>query len=133
VAAIRYTGARPVLVDIDPVTWTLDPAQLERAINPRTKAIIPIHLHGRLADMAAILDIANHHGIPVIEDAAQAHGAEFGGRRAGTSGAIGCFSFYPGKNLGACGEGGWHRDRSARYRPAAPPDARLGAGGALLP
>ncbi len=91
VAAIRYTGARPILVDIDPDTWTLDPAQLERSITPRTKAIIPVHLHGRLADMPAILDVANRHGIPVDEDAAQAHGAEFEGRRAGTFGVIGCF------------------------------------------
>jgi dTDP-4-amino-4,6-dideoxygalactose transaminase len=106
VAAIRYAGARPVFVDIDPVTWTMDPAQLEQAITPRTKAIIPVHLHGRLADMTAIMEIANRRGVPVIEDAAQAHGAEFQGRRAGTFGAIGCFSFYPGKNLGACGEGG---------------------------
>lgn len=106
VAAIRYTGAKPVFVDIDPQTWTMDPSQLEQAITPRTKAIIPVHLHGRLADMAAIMEIASRHGIPVIEDAAQAHGAEFEGRRAGTFGVIGCFSFYPGKNLGACGEGG---------------------------
>ena len=106
VAAIRYANAKPVLVDIDPVTWTMDPAALERAITPRTKAIVPVHLHGRLADMGAILAIAKRHGIAVIEDAAQAHGADLGGRRAGTFGDIGCFSFYPGKNLGACGEGG---------------------------
>jgi len=106
VAAIRYTEATPVLVDVDPDSWTMDPAALERAITPRTRAIIPVHLHGRLADMDAILAIARRHGIPVIEDAAQAHGAEWHGRRAGTFGEIGCFSFYPGKNLGACGEGG---------------------------
>ncbi len=106
VAAIRYTNATPVLVDVDPDTWTMDPAAIEAAITPRTKAIMPVHLHGRLADMAAILAIADRHGIPVIEDAAQAHGAEFDGRKAGTFGAVGCFSFYPGKNLGACGEGG---------------------------
>lgn len=106
VAAIRYANATPVLVDIDPTTWTMDAAQLERAITPRTKAIIPVHLHGRLADMSAIRAIADRHGIPVIEDACQAHGAEIGGKRAGSLGAIGCFSFYPGKNLGACGEGG---------------------------
>ena len=106
VAAIRYAEATPVLVDVDPETWTMDPAALERAITPRTRAIIPVHLHGRLADMDAILEIARRHGIPVVEDAAQAHGAEQGGRRAGTFGEIGCFSFYPGKNLGACGEGG---------------------------
>ncbi len=106
VSAIRYVGARPVLVDIDPVTWNMEPGLLEKAITPRTKAILPVHLHGRLADMPAIMAIADKHGIPVIEDAAQAHGAELDGRRAGTFGAIGCFSFYPGKNLGACGEGG---------------------------
>lgn len=106
VAAIRYCNATPVFVDIDPVTWTLDASQLEAAITPRTKAIIPVHLHGRLADMTAILSVANRYGIPVVEDCAQAHGAEVDGKRAGTFGAIGCFSFYPGKNLGACGEGG---------------------------
>ena len=107
VAAIRYAEATPVLVDVDPSSWNMDPAALERAITPRTKAIIPVHLHGRLADMDAILAIARRHGIPVIEDAAQAHGAVGpDGRRAGTFGEIGCFSFYPGKNLGACGEGG---------------------------
>jgi dTDP-4-amino-4,6-dideoxygalactose transaminase len=106
VAAIGYTGARPVLVDIDPVSYTLDPALLERAITSRTKAIIPVHLYGQPADMDPILEIAARHGIPVIEDAAQAHGAEYKGRRAGSMGAIGCFSFYPGKNLGAYGEGG---------------------------
>lgn len=106
VAAIRYVNATPVLVDIDPDTWTMEPAAIEPAITPRTKAILPVHLHGRLANMPAILAIADRHGIPVIEDAAQAHGAELGGRKAGTFGSIGCFSFYPGKNLGACGEGG---------------------------
>ena len=106
VAAIRYVNARPVFVDIDPETWTMDPAKLEEAITPRTRVILPVHLHGRLADMAPILEIAHRHGIPVIEDAAQAHGAELDGKRAGTFGTIGCFSFYPGKNLGACGEGG---------------------------
>jgi dTDP-4-amino-4,6-dideoxygalactose transaminase len=106
VAAIRYAGATPVLVDADPLTWNIDPAAIEREITPRTKAIIPVHLHGRMADMDAIMAIATQHGIPVIEDAAQAHGAVWEGRSAGTIGAIGCFSFYPGKNLGACGEGG---------------------------
>ncbi len=106
VAAIRYVNATPVLVDIDPDTWTMDPAAIEAAITPRTKAILPVHLHGRLADMPAIIAIADRHGIAVIEDAAQAHGAELDGRKAGTFGSIGCFSFYPGKNLGACGEGG---------------------------
>ena len=106
VSAIRYAGARPVMIDIDPMTWNMDPALIEAAITPRTKAILPVHLHGRLADMKAIMAIAEKHGIPVIEDAAQAHGAEADGKRAGAFGTIGCFSFYPGKNLGACGEGG---------------------------
>ena len=106
VAAILYTGATPVFVDCDPVTWTMDPARIEAAITPRTKAILPVHLHGLMADMDPILAIAAKHGIKVIEDAAQAHGAEYKGRRAGSVGDIGCFSFYPGKNLGAYGEGG---------------------------
>lgn len=106
VAAIVYAGAKPVFVDIDPDTWTMDPAQIAARITSRTKAIMPVHLHGRLADMAAINAIAKRHGLLVIEDAAQAHGAERGGVRAGAFGDLGCFSFYPGKNLGACGEGG---------------------------
>jgi len=106
VSAIGYTGAKAVFVDIDPVSFTMDPAQLEAAITPRTKAILPVHLYGQMADMDAILAIANRHGIPVIEDACQAHGAEYNGRRAGSLGVSGCFSFYPGKNLGAYGEGG---------------------------
>lgn len=104
--AISYCGARPVFVDIDETTYTLDPAQLESAITPRTKAIIPVHLFGQMADMDAILAIANRHGIPVIEDACQAHGSRQHGRPAGTRGVAGCFSFYPGKNLGAFGEAG---------------------------
>jgi dTDP-4-amino-4,6-dideoxygalactose transaminase len=99
-------GAQPVFVDIDPVSYTMDPALLAQAISPRTRAIIPVHIYGQTADMDAILEVANRHGIPVIEDACQAHGAEYKGRRAGSLGAAGCFSFYPGKNLGACGEGG---------------------------
>ena len=106
VSAICYTGARPVFVDVEPVTLTMDPARLEAAITPRTKAIVPVHLYGQMAEMASISDIARRHGIPVIEDACQAHGAEYRGRRAGSMGVSGCFSFYPGKNLGACGEGG---------------------------
>lgn len=105
VAAIMYTGARPVLVDVDD-TLTMDPRLLEAAITPRTKAIILVHLHGQTADMGAIMSVADRHGIPVIEDACQAHGAEEHGRRAGSMGRLGCFSFYPGKNLGAAGEGG---------------------------
>jgi dTDP-4-amino-4,6-dideoxygalactose transaminase len=106
VAAILYVGAKPVLVDVDPATWTLDPDLIEEQITPRTKAIIPVHLHGLTADMDRILEIARAYGIQVIEDAAQAHGAGYKGRAAGSLGEIGCFSFYPGKNLGAYGEGG---------------------------
>lgn len=106
VSAICYTGARPVFVDVEPVTLTMDPARIEAAITPRTKAIMPVHLYGQMADMSAIMEIADRHGIPVIEDACQAHGAEYLGQRAGGIGLSGCFSFYPGKNLGACGEGG---------------------------
>ena len=105
-AAILYAGAKPVFVDVDPKTWTMDPGAIERAITPRTKAIMPVHLHGRVADMTPILEISQRHGLVVIEDAAQAHGAEYRGKRAGSLGSIGCFSFYPGKNLGAYGEGG---------------------------
>lgn len=105
VAAILYIGARPVLVDIDPRAWTMDPDRLEAAITSRTRAVIPVHFHGRLADMERIGAIARAHDLTVIEDAAQAHGA-VRGRKAGTFGALGCFSFYPGKNLGAAGEGG---------------------------
>jgi dTDP-4-amino-4,6-dideoxygalactose transaminase len=105
-AAILYSGARPVFVDVDPVTWTMDPRLIEAAITPRTKAVLPVHLHGLMADMDAIMEIARRHNLVVIEDAAQAHGAEYKGRRAGSIGDLGCFSFYPGKNLGAYGEGG---------------------------
>ena len=106
VSAIDYTGARPVFVDVDPRTLTMDPAALEAAITPRTRAVIPVHLYGRPADMDPIVAIARRHGLVVIEDAAQAHGAEYKGRRAGSLGEMACFSFYPGKNLGAYGEGG---------------------------
>jgi dTDP-4-amino-4,6-dideoxygalactose transaminase len=106
VSAIDYTGAKAVFIDIDPVTFTMDPNQLEAAITPRTKAIIPVHLYGQSADMDPILAVARKHGLVVIEDAAQAHGAEYNGRRCGSMGDMGCFSFYPGKNLGAAGEGG---------------------------
>jgi dTDP-4-amino-4,6-dideoxygalactose transaminase len=106
VAGIEYTGARAALVDVDPLTLTMDPRQIEAAITPRTKAIIPVHLYGQPADMDPILSIARAHGLKVIEDAAQAHGAEYKGRRAGSIGDLGCFSFYPGKNFGAAGDGG---------------------------
>src|ERR1035441_7152491 len=114
-ATIVYTGARPVFVDIDPASFNIDVNRIEAAITPRTKAILPVHLFGQMADMGAIMDIARRHGLVVIEDAAQAHGAEYKGRRAGSIGDIGCFSFYPGKNLGACGEGGAAITNSAAY------------------
>ncbi|SFV27739.1 dTDP-4-amino-4,6-dideoxygalactose transaminase [Devosia crocina] len=106
VAAILYAGARPVLVDIDPLTMNLDPAKVEAAISPATKAIIPVHLYGQMCDMVPLLKLADRFGLVVIEDACQAHGAEYNGSRAGSLGLAGAFSFYPGKNLGACGEGG---------------------------
>ena len=104
--AISLCGARPVFVDINERTWTMDPAELEEAITLRTQAIVPVHLFGQMADMDAILAIARRHGTPVVEDACQAHGAEYKGRKAGSMGVAGCFSFYPGKNLGAFGEAG---------------------------
>jgi dTDP-4-amino-4,6-dideoxygalactose transaminase len=105
-AAIRYTGATPVFVDINLDSYTMDPAQVEQAITPRTKAICPVHLYGQAVDLDPILDIAKRHGLKVIEDACQAHGTEYKGRRVGAIGDVGAFSFYPGKNLGAYGEGG---------------------------
>jgi dTDP-4-amino-4,6-dideoxygalactose transaminase len=105
-AAILAAGARPVFVDVDPNTYTMDPLFLERAITDRTRAILPVHLFGQPADMAPIIEIARRHGLYVVEDAAQAHGAEYQGARVGSLGDVGCFSFYPGKNLGAYGDGG---------------------------
>jgi dTDP-4-amino-4,6-dideoxygalactose transaminase len=105
-AAICYTGATPVFVDVRPDTFTMDVTQIERAITRRTKAIMPVHLYGQAADMDPIMSIASRHGLTVIEDACQAHGAEYKGRPVGAIGDAGCFSFYPGKNLGAYGEGG---------------------------
>ena len=104
--AVNYVGAKPVFVDVDPETYTMDVAQVESRITRRTKAILPVHLYGQPADLEPLLDISRRRGIPLIEDAAQAHGAEYRGKRAGTFGLAGCFSFYPGKNLGALGEGG---------------------------
>lgn len=104
--AIHQTGATPVLVDHHPHTYNLDPTRLTSAITRRTRAIIPVHLYGQPAEMDTIQAIANEHGLMVIEDAAQAHGARYKGRRCGTMGRAGCFSFYPGKNLGALGDGG---------------------------
>ena len=103
---IEYVGAKPVLLDIDPQTYNLDPRQLERAITPRTKAIMPVHLYGQPAAMDEILAIAKQHGLFVLEDAAQAHGAEYRGTRIGNLGHAAIFSFYPGKNLGAYGDAG---------------------------
>ena len=106
VAAVLYTGARPVLVDIEPRSFTMDPAAIEAAITPRTKAILPVHLYGQPADMDPIMETARRRGLIVIEDAAQAHGAKYKGQPVGSIGDMACFSFYPGKNLGAYGEGG---------------------------
>jgi len=105
-AAICYVGAKPVFVDIDPGTCTMDPAKLEQAITERTRIIVPVHLYGNCADMDPILAIARKHNVLVIEDAAQAHGADYRGRRAGSMGELATFSFYPAKNLGAYGEAG---------------------------
>ena len=106
VAAVEYAGAKPVLVDIDSRSFTMDPAAIEAAITSRTKAILPVHLYGQPADMDPIMEIARRHGLIVIEDAAQAHGAKYKGKPVGSIGDLACFSFYPGKNLGAYGEGG---------------------------
>ncbi len=105
-SAISFAGATPVFADIDPRTFTMDPADLESRITPRTKAILPVHIYGQVAEMDPILEVGRRHGIPVVEDACQAHGAEHGGRRAGSLGVMAAFSFYPTKNLGACGDGG---------------------------
>jgi dTDP-4-amino-4,6-dideoxygalactose transaminase len=115
VAAIDYTGAKVVFVDIDPVSYTIDVTKIEQAITERTKAILPVHLYGQPADMDPILEIAQRHGLIVIEDAAQAHRTEYKGRRVGSIGDIGCFSFYPGKNLGAYGEGGMAVTNNPEY------------------
>jgi len=106
VTAIELAGARPVLVDIDPLRYTLDPERLAAAITPRTRAIVPVHLYGCPADMGPILQIAGRHNLMVIEDCAQAHGAGYRGRPVGLWGHVAAFSFYPTKNLGACGDGG---------------------------
>ena len=115
VSAVTYAGARPVLVDIDPRSFTMDPAAIEAAITPRTKAILPVHLYGQSADMDPIMEVARRHRLVVIEDAAQAHGAKYKGRPVGSIGDMACFSFYPGKNLGAYGEGGAVTTSNAEY------------------
>ena len=104
--AIARVGAKPVFVDIDPRTYNIDPAGIETRIGKRTKAILPVHLYGQCAEMDPILAAAQRHGVPIIEDAAQAIGSEYHGRRAGSMGRYGCFSFFPSKNLGAAGDGG---------------------------
>lgn len=104
--AISFCGAKPVFVDVDERTYTMDPSLIDRAITPKTKAIIPVHLFGQMADMDGVMEVAQKYGLPVIEDACQAHGATCNGRKAGSIGHAGCFSFYPGKNLGAFGEAG---------------------------
>ena len=104
--AVTAVGARPVFVDVDPVSYTLDPNQVEARITPHTKAILPVHLYGQPADIEPLLSIARARRLALVEDACQAHGAEYRGRKAGTLGDAGCFSFFPSKNLGCCGEGG---------------------------
>ena len=104
--AISYCGAKPVYVDIDEATFNLDPTRIEQAITPRTKAVLPVHLYGQPFDVDAIATVCKQHNLPFVEDAAQAHGAKYKGKTIGTFGAVSCFSFYPAKNLGACGEGG---------------------------
>ena len=115
VAAIGYIGAKAVFVDIDPATFTMDVAQIEQAITSRTKAIVPVHLYGQPADMDPVIALARRHGLVVIEDACQAHGAAYKGRPVGSLGDAACFSFYPGKNLGAYGEGGMVVSNSASF------------------
>ena len=116
--SIARVGAKPVFVDIDPTSYNLDAAQIESKITANTRAIIPVHLYGQMADMDAVMQVAEKHGLVVIEDAAQAIGAEYKGRRAGSIGHYGCFSFFPSKNLGAAGDGGMVVTRDARRAEA---------------
>ena len=113
--AISYVGAKPVYVDVEGGTMNLDPKLLERAITPRTKAVMPVHLYGQPFDLDPILAICKKHGLPLVEDTAQSHAAKYKGKIVGTFGDISCFSFYPGKNLGACGEGGALVTNNADY------------------
>jgi dTDP-4-amino-4,6-dideoxygalactose transaminase len=113
--AISYVGAKPVYVDIDDATMNLDPARIEKAITPRTKAILPVHLYGQPFDIDPMLEICRKHKLPLVEDACQSHGAKYKGKTIGTFGEMSCFSFYPGKNLGACGEGGALVTNSAAF------------------
>jgi len=126
--AILLVGATPVFVDVDDETYTMDPARLEEAITSRTKLILPVHLYGHPADMTAIDEIARRHDLPVLEDAAQAHGAEWNGRRAGALGHAACFSFYPGKNLGAYGDAGMVTSSDADFASRVRQIANHGAG-----
>jgi dTDP-4-amino-4,6-dideoxygalactose transaminase len=126
--AILLTGARPVFVDVDERTATMDPGRLEAAITARTRVILPVHLYGHPADMAAIVEIAARHGLPVLEDAAQAHGAAVGERRAGALGHAACFSFYPSKNLGAYGDAGMVVSEDAGFVERVRQIANHGAG-----
>jgi len=104
--AISAVGARPIFVDVDSLSYTMDPALVERAITPRTKALLPVHLYGQSADLEPLLEIAKRNNLALVEDACQAHGATYKGKKVGTLGIANCFSFYPGKNLGCLGEGG---------------------------
>ena len=113
--AISYAGATPVYVDVDPDTATMDASLVEKKITGKTKALLPVHLYGQPADMEPLLDVSKRHGIPIVEDVAQAHGATYRGHKVGTMGQTGCFSFYPGKNLGAYGEGGMVTTNNAEY------------------
>jgi dTDP-4-amino-4,6-dideoxygalactose transaminase len=126
--AVLLAGAMPVFVDVDPATHTMDPARLEAAITSRTKVILPVHLYGHPADMTAIGEVAGRHGLPVLEDAAQAHGAEWRGRRAGSLGHAACFSFYPTKNLGAFGDAGMVTSSDAAFLARVRQLANHGAG-----
>jgi dTDP-4-amino-4,6-dideoxygalactose transaminase len=117
--AVRAVGARPVFVDIDPHTFNIDPARIEAAITPRTRALLPVHLFGQPCDMRPILELARRHDLHVIEDCAQALGASYGGRRVGSLGIAGCLSFFPSKNLGCLGDGGMIvTDDESLYRRA---------------
>jgi|OpeIllAssembly_1097287.scaffolds.fasta_scaffold22563_4 dTDP-4-amino-4,6-dideoxygalactose transaminase len=127
--AILLAGARPVFVDVEPLTHTMDPSRLEAAITPRTKVILPVHLYGHPADMTAIGEIARRHGLPVLEDAAQAHGAGWRGTRAGALGHAACFSFYPTKNLGAAGDAGMVTSSDEGFAARVRQIANHGAGG----
>jgi dTDP-4-amino-4,6-dideoxygalactose transaminase len=126
--AVLLTGATPVFVDVDPDTYTMDPGRLEAVLTPRTRLILPVHLYGHPADMTAIEAVARRHGLPVLEDAAQAHGAEWRGRRAGALGHAACFSFYPSKNLGAFGDAGMVTSSDADFVARVRRIANHGAG-----